>query len=90
HPNSSPPFALIVMTKHVCLHLLEAQKREKVTFLLYLFPRATSQVAACRHLVTAARSNTPLLAVGYLILHMASQKAGMQKGRTPFMLCPAT
>ena len=45
---------------------------------LVLFPRATSQVAACRHLATAARVkypaalqrckfDTPLLAAGYLI-----------------------
>ena len=43
-----------------------------------LFPRATSQVAACRHLATAARVkypaalqrckfDTPLFAAGYLI-----------------------
>ncbi len=49
-----------------------------VTICGILFPRATSQMAACRHLAAAARVkypaalqrckfDTPLLAVGYLI-----------------------
>ncbi len=54
-------------------------KYEEVSRQMNLFPRATSQVAACRHLATAARVkdpaalqrckfDTPLLAAGSLII----------------------
>ena len=54
-----------------------------------LFPRATSQVAACRHLATAARVkypaalqrckfDTPLLAAGALISIVRRGKTGQE------------